>query len=54
MQEQEHDQEAEEEEALVPDSRPPQVPEDGTYITALNEAGVEPERIEQLQSKYPI
>lgn len=33
---------------IVPNSKPPTVPEDGTYITALNEAGVDPERIEQL------
>jgi len=39
----------EEEEEIVPQSQPPMVPEDGTYITALNEAGVDPERIEQLQ-----
>jgi len=30
----------------MPNSRPPEVPEDGTYITALNEAGIENERIE--------
>ena len=34
---------------IVPGSKPPTVPEDGTYITALNEAGVDPERIEQLR-----
>ena len=40
-------------EDIVPSSKPPTVPEDGTYITALNEAGVDPERIEQLkQSKF--
>lgn len=36
----------------MPGSKPPEVPEDGTYITALNEAGVNEDRIEQLQSKY--
>jgi hypothetical protein len=36
-------------EAIVPNSQPPQVPADGTYITALNEAGVDQKRIEQLQ-----
>lgn len=40
---------------IVPSSKPPTVPEDGTYITALNEAGVDPERIEQLrQSKFLV
>lgn len=33
----------------MPNSQPPQVPEDGTYIDALNEAGVDPQRIDQLQ-----
>lgn len=38
---------------IVPNSNPPTVPEDGNYITALNEAGIDPQRIEQLQqSKY--
>jgi len=36
-------------EQIVPNSRPPTVPEDGTYITALNEAGVDPQRIQRLQ-----
>ena len=35
---------------ILPGSKPPQVPEDGTYITALNEAGVDNDRIEQLQN----
>jgi hypothetical protein len=39
------EEEAEEEEEIVqeqivPKTKPPIVPEDGTYITALNEAGV--------------
>ena len=33
---------------IQPNSKPPEVPEDGTYITALNEAGVDQERIDQL------
>lgn len=38
---------------IVPNSKPPIVPEEGTYLTALNEAGVDPQRIEQLkQSKF--
>jgi len=36
----------EEVEEIVPNLQPPAVPEDGTYITALNEAGIDPERIE--------
>jgi hypothetical protein len=35
-----------EEEQIVPNSKPPTVPEEGTYLTALNEAGVDPQRIE--------
>lgn len=26
---------------IIPQSKPPQVPEDGTYLDALNEAGVD-------------
>lgn len=51
----EDDEQAIEEEAqqMLPNSKPPEVPEDGTYITALNEAGVDPQRIEQIQQgKY--
>ena len=29
-------------EQIIPNSHPPEVPEDGTYIDALNEAGVDP------------
>lgn len=38
-----------EEEEIMPNSHPPQVPEDGNYIDALNEAGVDQARIDQLQ-----
>ena len=31
---------------IVPNSQPPEVPADGNYIDALNEAGVDPERIQ--------
>ena len=42
-------------EQIIPNSQPPEVPQDGTYITALNEAGVDQERIQQLQeSKYSL
>ena len=34
---------------IVPNSKPPVVPEGGTYITALDEAGVDQERIDALQ-----
>lgn len=34
---------------IVPNSQPPQVPAEGTYIDAMNEAGIDPRRIEQLQ-----
>ena len=38
---------------INPDSKPPIVPGEGTYVDALNEAGVDQERIDQLQqSKY--
>lgn len=30
------------EQQIVPNSKPPIVPEEGTYIDALNEAGVDP------------
>ena len=33
-------------EQIIPQSQPPQVPEDGTYIDALNEAGVDQDRID--------
>ena len=36
-------------EQILPNSHPPQVPDEGTYIDALNEAGVDPQRIDQLQ-----
>ena len=51
-----HDVEEQELDAeIVPNSVPPEVPQDGTYIDALNEAGVDPKRIEQLQqSKLPF
>lgn len=49
----EDDEAEEEEEEIIPNSKPPTVPEEGTYIDALNEAGVDPQRIEQLQqSKF--
>ena len=42
-----------EDEQIIPNSHPPVVPEEGTYIDALNEAGVDQERIDQLQqSKF--
>ena len=47
MQEQD-DEMVDEEEEIIPGSHPPQVPEDGTYIDALNEAGVDQARIDQL------
>ena len=47
-QRQEGDEEVDEEEEIMPNSHPPQVPEDGTYIDALNEAGVDQARIDQL------
>ena len=31
---------------IQPNSQPPEVPAEGTYVDALNEAGVEQERIE--------
>ena len=42
------DEEVDEEEEIMPNSHPPQVPEDGNYIDALNEAGVDQARIDQL------
>jgi len=39
----------EEVQEIVPNLKPPVVPEGGTYITALDEAGVDQERIEALQ-----
>lgn len=42
--------EDDEDQQIIPNSQPPEVPEDGTYIDALNEAGVDPQRIEQLQN----
>ena len=39
----------EEVQEIVPSLRPPVVPEGGTYITALDEAGVDQERIDALQ-----
>ena len=44
-----HIQNEVQDEQIVPNSKPPEVPEDGTYIDALNEAGVDQKRIEQLQ-----
>ena len=46
-----HNQEYYEDDAeqIIPNSHPPQVPEEGTYIDALNEAGVDQQRIDQLQ-----
>ena len=29
------------EQEIIPQSKPPEVPEDGTYLDALNEAGVD-------------
>jgi len=46
LDEDEDEEHIDEEVDLQPNSKPPEVPEDGTYITALNEAGVDPERIE--------
>ena len=48
-QDEDQDEEGEQDEDIVPNSQPPTVPEEGTYIDALNEAGVDPQRIEQLQ-----
>ena len=45
---QEPDEDLVDDEEIVPSSHPPQVPEDGTYIDALNEAGVDQARIDQL------
>ena len=43
----------EEVEAIVPQSHPPQVPEEEHYIDQMNEAGVDPSRVEQYQQgKY--
>jgi len=39
---------------IVPNSKPPIVPEEGTYLTALNEAGVDPQRIEQLKQSKSV
>lgn len=39
--EDDHMEDEDEGEDIVPNSHPPQVPEDGDYITALNEAGVD-------------
>lgn len=47
-------QQDDDEDQIMPNSRPPIVPEDGTYITALNEAGVDPSRIQQLQQSKSI
>ena len=44
------DQEALDNAEIVPNSMPPSVPAEGTYINALNEAGVDPERIAQMQN----
>ena len=47
-----HDEEVQE---IVPNLKPPVVPEGGTYITALEEGGVDQERIDAFQeSKYII
>jgi hypothetical protein len=35
------DQEDGHEDEIIPNSHPPEVPEEGTYIDALNEAGVD-------------
>ena len=43
---QEEDDDDDEEEEIMPNSHPPQVPEDGNYIDALNEAGVDQARID--------
>jgi hypothetical protein len=40
--------EDDDENEIIPNSHPPQVPEDGNYIDALNEAGVDQARIDQL------
>jgi hypothetical protein len=42
-QQQEGDDEIEDDDddEIIPNSHPPQVPDDGTYIDALNEAGVD-------------
>lgn len=38
----------EDQEQIIPNSKPPEVPE-GTYITAMEEAGVDPQRIQQME-----
>ena len=43
---QDGDDEEVDDEEIMPNSHPPQVPEDGTYIDALNEAGVDQARID--------
>ena len=45
---QDGDEEDVDDEEIMPNSHPPQVPEDGNYIDALNEAGVDQARIDQL------
>jgi hypothetical protein len=35
------DQDDQELEQIIPNLKPPMVPEEGTYITALNEAGID-------------
>ena len=40
---------AEDHPEIVPNSQPPEVPAEGNYIDAMNEAGIDPKRIEQLQ-----
>lgn len=53
LQQIEDDDEQADEQEIIPNSKPPTVPDEGTYIDALNEAGVDPQRIEQLQqSKF--
>jgi hypothetical protein len=49
MQDRNLDEEEEEPMDIVPNSVPPTVPEEGNYLTALNEAGVDQQRIQQLQ-----
>lgn len=49
MQDDEDQEDDEDDNEIIPNSQPPRVPEDGTYIDALNEAGVDQARIDQLQ-----
>lgn len=49
-----NDEEQEDEEEIITATQPPVVPEGGSYIDALNEAGIDPMRIEQLQQNIAV